>query len=154
MLVQPSAHCVLDHDEGDIEDGEFWGDVEDSECSDDLVFEQEDDTSTAKEMTSQQEENVSHDISNQQHEVLSPSRNDSDQRPVDTGEMCRRISDQQNEHDAVTLASILAVLIVMWSYRFNITSSALDALLKLFKLFFSLLSKFSFIQSVAIHLLL
>lgn len=136
-LVQPSTWASLEHDEGDIEDGELWGDVEDNECDDDLIVEdggQGLDGFSESQRESGVVPNIPENISNSQ-----------EQESNDT--------DQQNEHDAFTMAKILTVMIAKWSYRFNVTASALDALLKLLKLFFSLLSAFSsFIQSLVSYL--
>ena len=103
-------HYQEDLDEGDIDDGEVWGNIEETECIGDLP----------------------HSDSNSLS--INPSF---------------ELADEQEELNAVSVVKFLALMIVKWSYRYNITASALGALLKLIRLFLLALCNFSsFVKSV------
>lgn len=106
-LVEPPT-VYSDHDEGDIEDGEHWGEFEDSDIENDLPT-----------LESDPKCNTPFNVPNEN-------------------------SDQT--YQAFTLASLLSIMVAKWSYRHNVTSNALTSLLKLFRLFFSLLCTFSSIM--------
>ena len=97
-------HCQEHMDEGDIDDGEVWGNVEETECISDLP------------------------VSDGNSVSISPSF---------------ELVDEQEERNAVSVVKFLALMIAKWSYRYNITASALSALLKLLKLFLLALCTFS-----------
>ena len=113
-LVQPSMSTLFEHDEGDIEDGELWGDVEDNEREDGLIVENGGGPGL------------------RESDGFSVPQQESGMVPSSQEEL---IDIDQNEHNTFTMAKVLTVLIAKWSYRFNVTATALDALLKLLKLF-------------------
>ena len=114
-LLEPPTP-VQDCDEGDIDNGEFWGDMEDNDCDNDLSF--------------------CDNIGNTQS---SPNNSEN--------------LDQQEDQsrDAFTIATILTVMIARWSYRYNIPLCALQALLKLIRISFVLLSTLSSSFPSVIH---
>lgn len=109
-LLECPMNYQEDLDEGDIDDGEVWGNIEETECVSDLP------DSGGNSVT------------------INPSF---------------ELADEQEECNAVSVVKFLALMIAKWSYRHNITASALGALLKLIKLFLLALCNFSsFIKSV------
>ena len=103
-LVAPPVN-TFPGDEGDIDDGEFWVDAEESDIEYDL----------------------------DEH---------CDQGTVVDDGSCNELDgiqrDEQEEgqfHRSRSIITFLSVAIAMWSYRYNITHGALNALLKLLGLF-------------------
>ena len=111
VLVEPPTQ--YSDDEGDIEDGEYWGECEDS------------------------------DIENDFPTLQSDGQNSGNTECSPPSDLSFEQSDQQQAHCAFSLVTLLSIMVAMWSYRYNVTSSALTSLLKLFRLFFSLLCTFS-----------
>ena len=116
-LVEPPNLLQANDNDEDIEDGEFWGDVEDSECD--------------------------HDLPGFVAENASAPENASALNSTLSINPTFEHADQQQEHDAASIVTLLVMMIAKWAYRYNITSSALGALLKLLNLFFLALSTLS-----------
>lgn len=102
--MEQSIQCLNDLDEGDIDDGEFWGNVEESECVNDLP-DSKDDAST---------------IVNPNFELV----------------------DEREDRNAASVMKFLILMIAKWSYCYNVTASALGAILKLIRLFLLALCHF------------
>ena len=105
----PSQDC---DDTGDIEDGEFWGDVEDNDCDDDLG---------------------STEPGNESPSSVNCPENSASEETFEQ-------QDENQSRVALTLAKVLTIMIAKWSYKYNITACALEAMLVLIRLFFSLIS--------------
>ena len=95
-------------DDGDIDDGEVWGNIEDTECVSDLP-----------------------DL-------------DGSSVPINPS---FELTDVQEERNAVSVVKFFALMIAKWSYRYNVTASALGALLKL-NFLLALCNFSSFMKSV------
>lgn len=96
------------NDEGDIDDGEFWGDAEENDVAFDL-----------DELTDEQCDHV---------------MTDNEARSCDN-ELANKGEEEQFRR-AHSIVTFLSVTIAIWSYRHNVTQSALNALLRLLGLFF------------------
>jgi hypothetical protein len=104
-LVAPQA-SNFSAEEYDIDNGEFWGDAEESDIDYDL------DVGECNERGAVTSEDMPQD------------------NQYDQGEF----------HKASTIIIFLSVAVSMWSYRYNVTHGALNALLKLLWLFVSIIS--------------
>lgn len=122
-LVEPQTQ---DSDgEGDIEDGEFWGEFEVGDIENDLPSLESDNQNSGS----------------TENNPLLKSLEQSDQQEADQSRI------------AIMLVNLLSIMVAKWSYRYNITSGALNSLLKLFRLFISVVCTFSSLMTSVLSLL-
>ena len=122
-----SCWCYAD-DDGDIDDGEFWADVDDADIYNDF----EDVNSEQFDHGEQNREGMVRD-----GEESSPSENNG----LGSGHVINAGKEEEEQLiQAHSIVTLLSVLIAVWSYQYNIAHNALNALLQLLGLFFSLLS--------------
>ena len=114
-LVAPPVNIDFD-DDGDIDDGEFWDDAEEDVDDDlgDLNMERCSTTGLSEQGT------VTNDG------VRSSDGNESGSN-----------QDEGQLQWATSVVSFISVIIAIWSNRYNITQTALNALLKVLSFFFS-----------------
>lgn len=120
-LLAPPVNTHLDND-GDIDDGELWDDAEEEDVENDL-----EDFSMERCSNGQSEQGT----------VINDGVRSGDGNELGGNQ------DERQLHWATSIVSFISVIIAIWSYRYNITQTALNALLKILSLFFSILSTLS-----------